>query len=133
MTITTAYKSPLHQTVSTTATDYWNDSCSIQELTYAIDQGAVGATTNPTIVLGVLKKEMHLWKDRIFQIIRENPTWNEEQITWKLIEEIAVKGAELLQPVFEREQGRKGRISIQTNPQFYRDPDAIVQQALHFS
>ncbi|HEX9018602.1 MAG TPA: transaldolase family protein [Anaerolineaceae bacterium] len=127
------YKSPLYQTVTTTKTDYWNDSCSIEELTYAIDNGAVGATSNPTIVLNVLKKEMPLWKERIFQIIRENPTWTEEDITWKLIEEMAVKGAQMLQPVFEREQGRKGRLSIQTNPQFYRDPEAIVEQAVHFS
>ena len=27
--------------------------------------GAVGATCNPVIVLEVLKKEMHLWQDRI--------------------------------------------------------------------
>ncbi len=128
----TKYKSLLHQTVATTVTDYWNDSCSVEELTYAIDNGAVGATTNPTIVLGVLKKEMHLWKDRIYAIIRDNPTWNEEQITWKLIEEMAVKGTELLRPVFEREHGDKGRLSIQTNPQFYRSADAILEQALHF-
>ncbi len=129
----TAYKSLLHQTVSTTVTDYWNDSCSVEELNYAIENGAVGATTNPTIVLGVLKKEMHLWRERIHQIIAENLTWDEEQITWKLIEEMAVQGAKLLQPVFEREQGHKGRLSIQTNPQFYRNPDAIVAQAVHFS
>ncbi len=92
----TKYKSLLHQTVATTATDYWNDSCSVEELTYAIDNGAVGATTNPTIVLGVLKKEMPLWKERIYAIIRENPTWTEEQITWKLIEAMAAKGASLL-------------------------------------
>jgi len=125
--------SPLYQTVTTTATDYWNDSCSIEELTYAIANGAVGATTNPSIVLGVLKKEMPLWKDRIHQLIRENPTWGEDQITWKLIEEMAVKGAELLKPVFDREKGLKGRISIQTNPVFYRNADAIVQQAVHFN
>ena len=29
----TDVKSPLHETVATTATDYWNDSCSIEELT----------------------------------------------------------------------------------------------------
>jgi transaldolase len=126
------YKSPLQQTVTDTPTDYWNDSCSVEELTYAIENGAVGATTNPTIVLGVLKKEMPLWRERIFQIIAENPTWSEDQITWKLIEEIAVKGAELLYPVFQREHGKKGRISIQTNPAFYRDADAIIQQSLHF-
>jgi transaldolase len=130
--LATTYKSPLHETVSTTATDYWNDSCSVEELTYAIEHGAVGATTNPTIVGQVLKKEMHLWKDRIFGIIAENPTWNEDDVTWKLIEEMAVKGAELLYPVFQREQGHKGRLSIQTNPTFYRDAEAITRQAIHF-
>jgi transaldolase len=129
----TAYKSPLHQTVSTTVTDYWNDSCSVEELTYAIANGAVGATTNPSIVLNVLKKEMPLWRERIGQIIRENPTWAEDQITWKLIEEMAVKGAGLLYPIFELEKGRKGRLSIQTNPAFYRNGEAIVEQAVHFS
>ncbi len=126
-------KSPLFLTVENTATDTWNDSCSIEELTYAIENGAVGATTNPSIVLNVLKKEMSLWKERIYEIIRQNPTWAEDQITWKLIEEMAVKGAQLLQPVFEREHGRKGRISIQTNPAFYRNAAAIVEQAVHFN
>ena len=54
----TTYKSPLHQTVSTTKTDLWNDSCSTKELAYAIEHGAVGATSNPTIVLNVLKEEL---------------------------------------------------------------------------
>jgi transaldolase len=127
------YKSSLHKMALTTCTDYWNDSCSVEELTYAIENGAVGATTNPTIVLGVLKKEMHLWRERINQLIRENQAWNEEQVTWQLIEEMAVVGAGLLRPVFERTNGMKGRISIQTNPAFYRTPDAILQQALHFN
>lgn len=125
--------SPLHQTVSTTPTDYWNDSCSIEELTYAIGHGAVGATTNPTIVLAVLKKEGHLWRERIRQIIAENPTWTEDDIAWRLIEEMAIKGAECLAPIFAREHGRKGRLSIQTNPTFYRDADAITAQAVHFA
>jgi transaldolase len=127
------YKCPLHQMTMTTVTDYWNDSCSIEELTYAIGNGAVGATSNPVIVLNVLKKEMHLWRNRIMQIIQENPNWSEDQIAWKLIEEMAVKGAELLLPVFEHHQGRKGRLSIQTNPANYRNWEAILQQALHFN
>jgi transaldolase len=129
----TAFKSPLHQMALTTPTDFWNDSCSVQELTDAIDNGAVGATTNPTIVHSVLNKEMHLWKERIYQIIHENPTWSEVDITWKVVEELATNGANLLYPVFERERHKKGRISIQTNPQFYRDADAISRQALHFN
>ncbi len=133
MTPQETYKSPLHQTVMTTPTDLWNDSCSIDELTYALEHGAVGATTNPSIVLAVLKKEMHLWRDRIYAIIAENPTWTEDQVTWKLIEEMAVKGAELLLPVFQRTNGKKGRLSIQTNPTFYRNPQLIVEQAVHFN
>jgi transaldolase len=126
------FKSPLHKTVSLFATDVWNDSCSIEELTYAIEHGAVGATTNPTIVGDVLKKEMHLWRERIEQLVIGNPTWTEDEVTWRLIEEMAVKGAELLLPVFEREKGRKGRLSIQTNPKLYRDSARITEQALYF-
>ncbi len=127
------YNGPLHQMACTTPTEYWNDSCSIQELTYAIERGAVGATTNPSIVLEVLKKEMPLWKERIGQIIRENPDWTEDQIVWKLNEEMAVKGAELLRPVFERERCLKGRISIQTNAAYYRNAELIIRQAVHFA
>jgi len=129
----TTYECPLQQTVATTKTDYWNDSCSVEELTYAIQRGAVGATTNPVIVLGVLKKEMHLWQERIRQIIAENPTWSEIDVTWKVFEEVAVNGARLLLPVFEREGHKKGRLSIQTNPAYYRNAEAIVRQAIHFS
>jgi transaldolase len=127
-----ASASPLLQTVSTTATDYWNDSCAISELTYAIGHGAVGATTNPNIVLNVLKQEMHLWEGRIREIIADNPTWSEGDVTWKLIEEMAARGAGLLQPIWEQHEGRKGRLSIQTNPMFYRDWEAIVAQTRRF-
>ncbi len=129
----TTYLSPLHETVSTTVTDFWNDSCSIEELTYAIEHGAVGATSNPTIVEQVLRQERHLWEDRIHQIIAGNPSWTDEDIMWKVFEEIGVKGAELLLPVFERENGKKGRLSIQTNPANYRNVDRMVAQAEHFA
>jgi transaldolase len=133
MATKTDIRSPLHETVATTQTDYWNDSCSIEELTYAIANGAVGATSNPTIVGEVLQKEMHLWRDRLQEMIAAAPTATEDEITWQLIEEMAVKGAELLLPVFEREHGRKGRLSIQTNPKLYRDPERITEQAIRFA
>ena len=65
--------SRLQQMAATTATDYWNDSCSVEELTYAVARGATGATSNPTIVGEVLKKEMHLWRDRIARDHRREP------------------------------------------------------------
>jgi transaldolase len=101
-------------------------------LSYAIDNGAAGATSNPIIAGEVLHKEMHLWKDRIKEIITEMPAATEDEVTWKVVEEISVKASELLLPVFDREQGRKGRLSIQTDPRFYRDAERIVQQAVYF-
>lgn len=127
------YKSKLHQITQQFPTDYWNDSCSVEELTYAVEHGAVGATSNPTIVHNVLKKEMHLWRDRIRCLIDENPTWDEVEITWKLIEEMAAHGASFLKPAYDRYGGKKGRLSIQTNPAFYRNPKAITLQAIHLN
>lgn len=127
-----ATKVPLQVMAETTETDYWNDSCSIEELEYAIPNGAVGATTNPVIVYNVLEKELHLWKDRILAIIAENPLADEDQIAWQLIEEMAIKGASLLKPVFDKQKGLKGRISIQTNAKYYRNAQAMADQAEHF-
>lgn len=124
--------SPLFLTATTTATDYWNDSCSIDELSYAIRNGAVGATTNPSIVLNVLKKEMAAWKEPLSRLVTDNPDWDEEQIAWRLIELMGLKSAELLMPIFARENGKKGRLSMQTNPVNYRNAAALVEQAVHF-
>jgi transaldolase len=126
------YKSPLHEMTQTTPTCLWNDSASIQELTYSIEHGAVGATCNPVIVLGVLKKEMASWQDRIRALIEERPAATEEEIGWQLVREISVKAAALLKPIFDENRGRNGRLSIQTDPRFYRDADAIVRQAQEF-
>ncbi len=127
------YKSPLHEMTQTTPTCLWNDSASIQELTYSIEHGAVGATCNPVIVLGVLKKEMSLWKDRIRSLIDERSTATEDQISWQLVREISVKAASLLRPVFEAHRGKNGRLSIQTDPRLFRDSNAIVEQAEEFN
>jgi len=133
MPIHAEVKSALHETVTTTATDYWNDSCSIEELSYAIEHGAVGATSNPTIVGEVLQKEWTLWEGRLEELVAESPAATEDEIAWRLIEEMAVKASKLLLPVFEREHGLKGRLSIQTNPKLYRDASRLVEQGIHFA
>jgi transaldolase len=127
------FKSTLHRMTQTTPTILWNDSCSIEELTYSIDHGARGATCNPVIVLNVLRQEWDSWKTRIPLIIKENPYATEDEIAWKLIEEMSVKAALLLKPIFDNEKGRNGRLSIQTDPRLYRDAERIVNQAEHFS
>jgi transaldolase len=127
-----AYKSPLHQMTQTTPTMLWNDSADLDELKYAIDNGAVGATCNPVIALGILKKELALWRPRIQELMSEMPGATEDQIGWKLVEEMSVHAARLLEPAFAAHHGRNGRLSIQTDPRFYRDADAILENAVRF-
>lgn len=124
--------SPLARTVADTATDIWNDSCAVDELEYAIANGATGATANPTIVHDVWKKEPGRWQDRVRALAANNPTWTEIELAWAVVAEMSVRGATLLEPIFTREAGRKGRLSVQTNPTYYRDPRLMVDQAAGF-
>jgi transaldolase len=131
--MSTTFRSPLHEMVSTTPTDFWNDSCGVADLRYALEHGAVGATSNPTIVANVLKSELGDWQGRIEELFQSRPTWTEAQIAWQLIEEMAVKAAQLLRPIHDESGGKKGWLSIQTNAEFHRSPDQLVSQALHFA
>ncbi|HTB93558.1 MAG TPA: transaldolase family protein [Candidatus Sulfotelmatobacter sp.] len=129
----TAFKSPLHKMTQTTPTCLWNDSASIEELKYSMEHGGVGATCNPVIVLGVLKKELGNWKTRIEALLKEFPTAGEDEIAWKVVREISVRAAAVLKPVFDAQGGKNGRLSIQTDPRLYRDAKSIVEQAEEFS
>jgi len=126
------YLGPLHEMAATTPTELWNDSCSLNELRYAVERGAVGATTNPVIVGEVLAKEAADWREPIGKLIADHPTASEDDLAWKLIEATAVRGAALLRPIFERSAGRQGRLSIQTDPRWWADAPRLIEQSLHF-
>jgi transaldolase len=126
-------KNPLHTMTLTSPTEFWNDSCSTAELSSAIGYGATGGTSNPIIVGQVLEKELDLWRPKIVEFIRDNPAATEDVIAWKIMEAITVNAAKLLKPVYDKNNGRNGRLSIQTNAKYYRDAKAIVEQALYFN
>jgi len=126
-------EAPLLRTARIGPTDYWNDSCAVNELAYAIERGAVGATSNPPIVVEVLAKERDYWVPRIRKLACANPGWSETDLTWAVFEEMAARGAGELLPVYEREKARKGWQSIQTNPADYRDPLRMVAQGARFA
>src|SRR6266536_4417318 len=125
--------SPLLRMVQSSPTDYWNDSCAVDELADAIERGAVGATSNPSIVLEVLRKERAHWVPRVLTLASEQPSWTEVDLTWAIVEEMAVRACALLAPVFEREGGRAGRLSIQTNPANYPNTERMLEQGLRFA
>ena len=124
--------SPLQQTAAT-ATDIWNDSCAVDELEYAIEHGAVGATANPTIVHDVWKKDPTRWAGRVRELAAERPAATEVDLAWVIVEEMSREGAAQLLPAFEKYGGRQGRLSMQTNPTFWRSFGPMLEQGIHFT
>lgn len=125
--------SPLQEMSRSTPTVLWNDSASVRELSYSMKHGGVGATCNPVIAVGVLKKEIGDWADRIRAIAQQYPHATEDEIGWRVVREMSMRAAALLAPVFEAHGGRNGRLSIQTDPRLFRDAKAILRQAEEFN
>ena len=123
---------PLGRTVAETPTDIWNDSCNVDELAYAVEFGAVGATANPTIVVDNWRADPSNWATRARVLAGEHPTWSEREVAWAIVGEMSVRAAPLLMPSFAASGGRAGRLSIQTDPTRWRDASAFVEQALEF-
>ncbi len=125
------WKGKLHETaVRFPDTDIWMDSCGEEELNYALERGCVGATSNPLIVGAVIKKELKAWEGRIKECALEMKNATEEDITWEIIHEMGSERAKKLLPLFERYEGKKGRLSIQTNAKYYRNSEKMLEQAM---
>jgi transaldolase len=124
---------PLGRTIATTATDIWNDSCSVPELEYAISFGAVGATANPTIVSDVWKAEPAHWRDRVRALAVDRPDPTEVDLAWAVVEAMSLRAAPLLRPAFDASGGRTGRLSVQTDPTLFRSFDRMLAQGEHFA
>lgn len=120
---------PLRRMSEETPTQFFNDSCASAELTYSIERGATGATSNPVIALNVLKSEGHIWLPRAQQLFVEQPTRNENELAWQLYREMCQIGAAMLLPVFAAHGQTTGRLSAQTNPTLHNQSDAMLTQA----
>lgn len=122
----------MQQTVAL-GTDWHNDSNDHAELQHAVEEGALGATANPVITLNSLKNHPDIWYPVMDEIIAADPTGNEDDIAWALMERISKRGAEVLKPVFARTNGQKGKLSMQVHPKNYRNTDRMVEQGRHFA
>ncbi len=87
----------------------WNNSCAAVDWRGPSSRAATGATTNPTIVGDVLKQAR--WASGRRASARSMPnvrTPTDLDITWQVIEEMALRGWKMLGPVFERERRPQG-------------------------
>ncbi len=129
----TLMDSPLFRMARETPTEWWNDSCDVGELESAVQRGATGATSNPTIVLEVMRKHSERWWPRVRELAARHPEWSEVELAWAVVDQMATEGAAVLHPLFEASGGRRGRQTVQTNPTLYRDAARMVEQAVHLA
>jgi transaldolase len=109
--------------------DFWNDSCSLKELAEAVTEGAVGATSNPVIVLNAVSGDPETWLPAIDKLVKANPFDTEDDIAWKLIADLGERAAKLLEPTHSATAGKKGFLCVQVSPKFYRSPALMIEQA----
>ena len=114
-------------------TELWNDSCSCKELSYAIENGGSGATTNPVIVFNVLKNELPEWEETIREIVTSHPDYTEDDLAWDTIKALGTKASYLLLDQFRQSKGQRGRISFQTNAKFFQNKEKMVNHALELA
>ena len=107
--------------------DFWNDSCALNELGEAVQNGAVGATSNPVIVCTVVKSDPGTWLPVLDELVKSMPEASEDEVAWRLIETIGRRAAALLEPVDRRTGGRKGFLSMQVNPKLYRSTARMLE------
>lgn len=129
---TTAQESKMRATIAL-GTEFWNDSCALSEVQEAVDNGAVGATSNPVIVLNAVKADPKTWTPIIDQFVKDNPHAIEDEIAWMLIEDLGKKAAKILEPIHTRTNGAQGYLSMQVNPKFYRDPNRMFEHGLRLA
>lgn len=133
MSTPTQTPGPLLTATQSFPTVLWNDSSDLDELRQSISFGGVGATCNPVIAFTTISKHPEIWNTRIADIAAAHPTWGESEIGWQAVKDMSVEAAKLLEPAFERYEGRNGRLSVQTDPRFHRDAKKLADQAVEFS
>jgi len=127
-----AQKTKMQQTAEL-GSDWWNDSNDHVELQHAYNEGAVGATSNPVITLNSVKSHPGVWNPVIDTMIMENSSATEDEILWLLMDKVGRKAAKILLPVYENTNGEKGKLSLQVNPKYYRNAEAMFEQGKYLA
>ena len=115
---------------SETASVYWHDSAIVEELEAAMENGAVGMTTNPFLIAATLKAKPDFWRGVLPQIPDDMEgdaraeEWIAQVTGWLARNRLA--------PL--RGQGRySGYVCAQTNPCRPGDTEGMIATARHYA
>lgn len=95
-----------------TGTKVWLDGVDPKDVEQNRAWGITGATSNPTIVAGIIEKGG--FDQRIRELIRQG--LNDEAIAWTLDDELVKSAQRVFLPVWEKTQGDDGYVSFELDP-----------------
>ncbi len=125
-------KSYFHRVTKATPTRLWINNPTLADADQAIAEGAISCTTNPTFCAHMLKAEGESAYalsviDRVIQHKSDD-----KEAAELVMQELVRRVMEKFLPLYERQPGAQGLVSIQGDPHGDEDPDFIVAEALRF-
>ena len=114
--------SPL-QSLIATGTKLYVDSVDPAEVDQALKDGAVGATSNPVIIGGIIAKGG--FDDEIQRLVGEGKS--DSEIAWALCDKLVSDAQEKFLPVWESTGGEAGWVSFELDPLLEDTVDSIPE------
>ena len=116
--------------VSTTNTTWWNDSGSPEELSFALEHGATGVTTNPVLSNVALRANREYWAAQLQDVLAQKlpPEQQAEALTRIVVTHAASQYAF----IYENTAKREGYVCAQVNPALAGDREAMFAMAQRF-
>ena len=106
------------------------DSFHTEHHKYALENHNVGITTSPTWVAKMLLDEpFEAHKKEIEALIKKYPTMNEHEIMWQWTLEMGKERSNVMLPLFQEGNPKRGRFSIQTSIYDYNNSEKILKMA----
>ena len=115
---------------SQTPTKFWHDSAIPAEIDAAIENGALGVTTNPVLTYKTLQAVPEFWQPMVDKI-DQDLTPNEHAEA--LLQMVATYAAGKFTKVFEETKGQHGYALGQLDPNICNNSEKMIAQGLRYA
>jgi len=113
-----------------TPTKFWHDSAIPAEIDAAIQNGAMGVTTNPVLTFKTLQAVPEFWQPMVDQIPRDLTPGEHAEA---LLQMVATYAAGKFRDVFEETKGQHGYALGQLDPNICNDSEKMIAQGLRYA
>jgi transaldolase len=111
-----------------TPTRLWINNPTLTEVDLALDQGAVGCTTNPAFASSLLKRQPDAVKPVVYQSIEESE--DDDDVVAAVQRALVGPALDRFRPLFDASNGTEGFVSIQACPERDTNGHDILTAAL---